>query len=101
MHDEIKVFIDPNSCACFRIDPDKYKEKLLLAFDCLTYDIKIIINHHHSISDGVFPFGISMLTSASQNQQSKALAEVQLAASTVFQALAVNAQPAIQPGLAR
>lgn len=95
MHDEIKVFIDPVSCACFRIDPEQYKEKLLLEFHGLTHEITIVIDHRYSISDGVFPLGIPMLTAASHNQQSKALVEVQLAASAVFQALAVNAQPGV------
>lgn len=92
MCDEIKLFIDPASCAYFRINPEKYKDKLLLAFYDLTYDVKIIIDNRHSIADGVFPLGISMLTAAFRNQQSKALAEVQLAASAVFQVLATNAQ---------
>lgn len=101
MRDEIKIYIDPGSCTYFRIDPEKYKNKLLLEFLGLTYDINIVIDHRHSISDGVFPFGISMLTEASHNQQSKALAEVQLVASTVFQALGVNAQPGSPPDAAR
>lgn len=95
MRDEIKLYIDSDSCKYFRFDPEKYKDQLLLAFHGLTYDVNIVIEHGHSISDGVFPFGISMLTAASHNQQSKALVEVQLIASTVFKRLPPMPNPAV------
>lgn len=89
MHDQIKVSIDPDSCICFRIDPEKYKEKLHLAFHTLPYGIEVIIDRSHAVSDGVFPLAISTLTAVSRNQRSQASAEIQLIASTVFQELAI------------
>ena len=89
MHDQIKVTIDPDSCTCFSINPEKYKEKLHLAFLVLPYGIEVIIDRSHSVSDGVFPLALSMLTGASHNQRSQALAEIQLTPLTVFQELAI------------
>lgn len=98
MPDKVEIFIDPDSCLYFRIDPEEYKGALHLAFNGMTHDITIIINHRHSVFDGIFPLGISMFTETSKNQQSKTLAEVQLAVSSVFQVLAANAQPGGQLG---
>lgn len=91
MPNEIKVHIDPSSCAYFRINPDKYKENLMLAFHGLTHNISVSIEPSHSTPDGVFPLAISLFTEATHNQQSTALCEVQQTATTVFQALSVNA----------